>query len=76
MRRPAQMGVLTALVWAPNLVLAVHAGALADRWGRRRFVMMGADIGRALLLASVPVAAALGVLSMAQLYAWRSRPAA
>jgi MFS family permease len=63
-----QMGVLTALVWAPNLVLAVHAGALADRWGRRRFVMMGADIGRALLLASVPVAAALGVLSMAQLY--------
>jgi MFS family permease len=63
-----QMGVLTALVWAPNLVLAVHAGALADRWGRRRFVMMGADIGRALLLASVPVAAALGVLSMPQLY--------
>lgn len=63
-----QMGVLTALVWAPNLVLAIHAGALADRWGRRRFVMMGADIGRALLLASVPVAAALGVLSMAQLY--------
>jgi MFS family permease len=63
-----QMGVLTALVWAPNLVLAIHAGAFADRWGRRRWVMMGADIGRALLLASVPAAAALGVLSMAQLY--------
>jgi MFS family permease len=66
---PAQMGVLTALVWAPNLVLGLHAGALADRWGRRRRVMMAADVGRALLLASVPAAAAFGALSMAQLYA-------
>jgi MFS family permease len=65
---PGQMGVLTALVWAPNLVLALHAGALADRWGRRRWVMIIADLGRALLLASVPVAAVLGALSMAQLY--------
>jgi MFS family permease len=66
---PGQMGVLTALVWGPNLVLAVHAGAFADRWGRRRHVMIAADLGRALLLASVPAAAAAGVLSMAQLYA-------
>jgi MFS family permease len=65
---PGQMGVLTALVWAPNLILALHAGALADRWGRRRWVMMTADVGRALVLASVPVAAVLGALSMAQLY--------
>jgi MFS family permease len=65
---PAQMGVLTALVWAPNLVLALHAGSLADRWGRRRWVMITADVGRALLLASVPAAAALGALGMAQLY--------
>ncbi len=65
---PGQMGVLTALVWAPNLILALHAGALADRWGRRRWIMITADIGRALLLASVPVAAVLGALSMAQLY--------
>jgi MFS family permease len=66
---PAQMGVLTALVWAPNIVLGLHAGALADRWGRRRWVMMAADVGRALLLASVPAAAAFDALSMAQLYA-------
>ena len=66
---PVQMGLLTALVWAPNLVLGLHAGALADRWGRRRMVMMAADVGRALLLASVPAAAAFGALSMAQLYA-------
>jgi MFS family permease len=65
---PAQMGVLTAVVWAPNLVLALHAGALADRWGRRRRVMIASDLGRALLLATVPLAAALGALSMAQLY--------
>jgi MFS family permease len=65
---PAQMGVLTAFVWAPNLVLAIHAGALADRWGRRRRVMIAADIGRAVLLGSVPAAAAFGALSMAQLY--------
>jgi MFS family permease len=65
----AQMGVLTALVWAPNLVLGLHAGALADRWGRRRWVMIAADVGRALLLVSVPVAAAFDALSMAQLYA-------
>jgi MFS family permease len=65
----AQMGVLTALVWAPNLVLGLHAGALADRWGRRRWVMIAADIGRALLLVSVPAAAAFDALSMAQLYA-------
>jgi MFS family permease len=66
---PGQMGLLTALVWAPNLVFALHAGALADRWGRRRRVMIAADLGRALLLASVPAAWALGLLTVAQLYA-------
>jgi MFS family permease len=66
---PAQMGVLTALVWGPNLIFAVHAGALADRWGRRRRVMIAADLGRALLLASVPAASALGALTIGQLYA-------
>src|SRR5579871_1624626 len=66
---PAQMGVLTALVWGPNLVFAIHAGALADRWGRRRRVMIAADLGRALLLASVPAASVLGVLTIGQLYA-------
>lgn len=65
---PGQMGVLTALVWAPNLVLALHAGALADRFGRRRRIMIASDIGRALLLGSVPLAAAFGALGMPQLY--------
>jgi MFS family permease len=65
----AEMGVLTALVWAPNLVFALHAGALADRLGRRRRVMIASDLGRAVLLTSVPIAAWMGVLTMAQLYA-------
>jgi MFS family permease len=65
----AEMGILTALVWAPNLVFALHAGALADRFGRRRRVMIASDLGRAVLLTSVPVAAWMGVLTMAQLYA-------
>ncbi|HEX5251251.1 MAG TPA: MFS transporter [Gaiellales bacterium] len=66
---PAAMGVLTALVWAPNLVFAVHAGALTDRLGRRRRVMIASDLARAVLLVSVPVAAWMDVLTMAQLYA-------
>ena len=65
----AQMGVLAALVWLPSLVFGVHAGVLADRLGHRRAMMIAADLGRALLLASIPAAYALGGLTMAQLYA-------
>jgi MFS family permease len=64
----AQMGYLTAANLAPNLVFAVHAGAWADRRGNRRGLMIGADLGRAALLASIPAAWGLGVLSMAQMY--------
>ena len=64
----AQMGYLTAAALAPNLLLALHAGAWVDRHGRRRHVMVAADIGRALLLASVPLAYALGGLTYIQLF--------
>jgi MFS transporter len=66
---PAQMGLLAALVWLPSLVLGVHAGVLADRFGHWRALMIVADIGRAVLLASIPVCYALGVLTIWQLYA-------
>jgi MFS family permease len=62
-----QMGYLTALALAPNLLLSLHAGVLVDRKGRRRHVMIAADIGRALLLLSVPVAYAIGSLTFIQL---------
>ena len=66
--RAAQMGLLTAAVWLPSLLFAVHAGMWADRSGRRRAIMIAADIGRAALLISVPAGYALHVLSLAQLY--------
>jgi MFS family permease len=65
----AQMGYLTAAGWAPYLVFALHAGAWVDRRGRRRQTMIAADIGRAALLLSVPIAYAADALSLAQLYA-------
>jgi MFS family permease len=64
-----EMGYLTAVALLPNLLFALHAGAWVDRRGQRRRVMIAADAGRAILLLSVPVAYALGMLTFAQLYA-------
>jgi MFS family permease len=64
---PAQMGILTAAGWAPNLFLSLHAGAWVDRSGRLRETMIAADLGRAALLVTVPVAWALGALTLVQL---------
>jgi MFS family permease len=64
----AQMGYLAALQWLPSLLFGLHAGAWVDRRGHRRLTMIVADLGRAGLLASVPVCYALGVLTLGQLY--------
>jgi predicted MFS family arabinose efflux permease len=64
----AQMGLLTAVALAPNLFFSIHLGAWADRRPRRRQLLIGADLGRALLLLTIPLAWLLGVLSLAQLY--------
>jgi len=66
---PAQMGYLAAAALLPNLLFSLHAGAWVDRSGRRRQVMVVADLGRAAALASVPIAYAFGALTFAQLYA-------
>jgi MFS family permease len=63
-----QMGALTTAYLVPNLLLSLHAGAWVDRGGRRREVMLATDIGRALLVGSIPVAYAFGHLTWAQLY--------
>ncbi len=63
------MGLLTALEWLPSLLFGMHAGAWADRRGRRRQLMIACDLGRCALLAIVPVCYALGVLRMWQLLA-------
>ncbi len=64
----AQMGLLGAVELAPNLFLSVHAGAWADRRRSRRALLVAADLGRAALLLTIPAAALLGALSLAQLY--------
>lgn len=66
---PAQMGALVAVGQLPSLILSLWAGAWLDRRGGRRRVMIAADLGRAGLLATLPAAAWLGVLTLAHLYA-------
>lgn len=63
---PFQMGLLNAADTVAFLVLGLPAGAWVDRM-RRRGLMLGANVGRAVLLATVPVAWWLGVLTLAQL---------
>jgi predicted MFS family arabinose efflux permease len=63
-----QMGLLAAVELAPSLVFAIHLGAWADRRRSRRDLLVVADVGRAVLLFVVPVAALLGGLTMPILY--------
>lgn len=63
----AQMGRLVAAEGAPQLLVVLLAGAWVDRL-RKRPVLIAADLGRAALLASVPVAHALGALRIELLY--------
>lgn len=64
----AQIGYLATAATLPMLLFGVHAGGWVDRCRRRRPLLVSADLTRALLLASIPAAYALGALSMAQLY--------
>ena len=65
----AQMGFIVAAELMPHLLFSLFAGVWIERSRRRRRLMIVADLGRALLLASVPLAAAFDVLSFPQLYA-------
>jgi MFS family permease len=64
----AQMGYLTTAGLLPNLFFSLHAGAWVDRRGRRRQTMLIADVGRAALLATIPLAYAFDALTFTQLY--------
>jgi MFS family permease len=61
-----EVAILRGLDLGATLVFALVAGAWVDRL-RRRPVLIWADLGRAALLGSVPIAFALGVLSFPQL---------
>ena len=63
---PFGMSVLAAVERLPPLLVGPFVGPLVDRRPRRPLLLI-ADIGRAALLAWVPIAAALGVLALWQL---------
>jgi predicted MFS family arabinose efflux permease len=60
------MSLLGVAATLPTLLLGLFAGVFADR-RRRRPLMIMADLLRFLALGSVPIAAWLGILTMAQL---------
>src|SRR5947209_5015005 len=63
----SDMGWLLAVESAPVLLVGVFAGVWVDRL-RRRPVLIGADLGRAGLLACIPILAALGALRIEHLF--------
>jgi len=56
---PAQAGLVGSVLTATTFVLRLPAGALTDRWDRRR-LMIACDAGRAAASASLALALALG----------------
>ena len=65
--QPSQMGIITAIGAASILLFGLLAGMWVDRM-RRRPIMIAADLGRAAILATIPMAAFAHRLSMTQLY--------
>lgn len=64
---PAQAGLMGAVRALPYLFFSLPAGALVDRWDRKR-VMVFCDTGRAIAMGSIPIALWLNHLSLVQLY--------
>lgn len=64
---PGQMGLLRATGSAASFLAGPFAGVLADR-ARRRPLLIGSDLGLALLALSIPAAHALGLLRIEQMY--------
>jgi MFS family permease len=62
-----QVALLTTLEFLPFILVSLPAGVWVDRFPRRPVLIIG-DVGRAALLASVPIAYALDVLTLEQLY--------
>jgi MFS family permease len=64
----AQTSIVAALEVVPYLLFGLVAGAIADR-GRRRAIMVAAELGSGAVLATIPLAGALGVLTVPHVYA-------
>ncbi|MGW0538298.1 MFS transporter [Streptomyces sp. NPDC003032] len=61
-----EVALLTFLAQLPNVLFALHAGALADR-RRKRPLMICGDLVCVAVLATLPLSAAFGTLSLYQL---------
>ena len=66
---PLQMGFLSSAGSLPSFVLGLGVGVWVDRL-KKRPVMIATDYGRALLMLTVPIAAALHLLRIEHLYAF------
>ncbi|MBA2717636.1 MAG: MFS transporter [Chloroflexi bacterium] len=64
---PGEVGLLTTIEFLPFLLFTLPAGVWVDRF-QKRLIMVGGDVGRAVLLLSIPVAYGLNALTMWQLY--------
>ena len=64
---PLQVGLLATLGYLPLALLGLPAGAWADRLPRRG-ILLAADLGRGLVLASIPIGYLAGRLTIVQLY--------
>lgn len=65
---PTQVGIVDALMALPYVVFSLPAGALIDRWDRKR-VMIICDVGRGVAMASIPLAAIFGHITLPHIYA-------
>ena len=64
---PLEVAVLRGLEIGTGLIVGLVAGAWVDRL-RRRPILIWTDLGRAVLLATIPVAFVAGVLTLWQLF--------
>jgi MFS family permease len=62
-----EVAVLSVVEFLPFLLVSLPAGVWVDRLRRRPILVLG-DLGRAALLASIPIAHAFDVLTLGQLY--------
>jgi predicted MFS family arabinose efflux permease len=64
---PLEVAGLVAIEHISWLLIGLPAGVWVDRWPRRT-VLMACDLIRAVLMVTIPVAAALGVITLVQLF--------